>query len=228
MSTFFTLIIAFISLLVSSFAQAQPHLDAGTILRKMASNYIGVNDYHTQVMVKEFKSGGVVKTQKFLYTFKKPNRIHIDFESPRAGWTLVYPDENGKVALRSPGDKHFFTLHLSTSSRFLRAGSGQRIDQTDMGLLIENISHSVTDKRKGPVQIVQVGGIIQISVLAEDHFNDNIETLYRFSIDARTWLPVEVEESTPDGKPKRTVEFRDTMTNIGTPDAFFEMKETPQ
>ena len=134
--------------------------------------------------------------------------------------TLVYPDKDGKVVLH-----YFFTLHLAPDSPLLRGASGQRIDQTDLGLLIRNISHSLRDQSKGPVEKTEEERGIHLRVLADDHFREGVVTLYRFVIDKNLWLPVEVDESNPGGLLERTVIFRNLKTNINLPDRFFEFDE---
>ena len=71
------------------------------------------------------------------------------------------------------------------------------MDQTDLGLLVRNIAHSLTDQRRGTIKISEQDCCLLVEVLAEDHFFSGVLTLYRFSIDKTRWLPVGVEEFTP-------------------------------
>ena len=206
--------------LLCSHANASVPLSAEDVVKKMEAAYAVVQDYRTEVDVKSRKA-----RDKFIYTFKKPNYIRIDFISPHSGWILIYPDEKGKAVVRSSGSKHFLELHLSTQNRLIKKPSGQRVDQTDMGLLINNISHSVTDKSKGPVKIAEQDGTIEMNVLAEDHFSAGVVTMYRFLVDRGSWLPIGVDEFTPDGAPKRTVRFRNTVVNLGTEESSFRLNK---
>jgi len=99
------------------------------------------------------------------------------------------------------------------------------MDQTDLGLLVRNIAHSLTDQRRGTIKISEQDCCLLIEVLAEDHFLSGVLTLYRFSIDKTRWLPVRVEEFTPDGIVKRKGIFRDLRTSITLPNVFFRMEE---
>jgi hypothetical protein len=94
-----------------------------------------------------------------------------------------------------------------------------------MGLLIRNIAHSLTDQRRGAAEIKEADGTIEISVLAEDHFLKGIVTRYRFFIDEGLCLPTRIEESTPDGVPRRTIIFRDLRVNRGIDDTVFKGRE---
>ncbi len=208
----------FMTSLLPSSVYGKNSVDPETILKKMEGAYSAVNDYQANMETTTYQESGSSQTKKFLYTFKKPKRIRLDFESPDKGMILVYPDKNGKVAVH----RHF-TFHLSPDSSFLRVSPGQRIDQTDLGLLITNIRHSLTDQRRGPVKISEEDGNIEIRVLAEDHFRKGVTTQYRFTIDERLWLPVKVEEFTSGGGLERSILFRNLRTNIGVPDSFFEL-----
>jgi hypothetical protein len=168
--------------------------------------------------------GQVVETERFLYTFRKPDHIRIDMESPYAGMVLVYPGEDGKVTVKPGGFFGFMKLNLSPDSSLLNAAKGQRIDQTDMGLLIKNIEHSLTDRRHGEVKISEQDGQVRIEVLAEDHFLAGVLTLYHFFIDKTRWLPVEIREFAPTkGILKREVRFRNLKTSIGITESFFRI-----
>ncbi len=194
-----------------------------SIIEKMKAAYAQVGDYQTETDVRVYRDGQIAETERFLYTFKKPNHIRIDLEVPDNGTILVYPDVDGKVDVRPGGLTGFLRLHLSPGSALLRNLSGQRIDQTDLGLLIQNIARSLTNKRRGELNVSKQNGRVRIEVLAEDHFLTGVLTLYHFVIDKTRWLPVEVQEFTPDGIIKREVTFRHLRTSIGIPDSYFQI-----
>jgi outer membrane lipoprotein-sorting protein len=193
------------------------------LLKNMEPAYNEVNDYQTKVEVRTYDDDNSYTTEKFLYTFKKPKRIRIDLESPHPGMVLVYPDRNGKVGVRPSGWASFFKLSLAPDSFLLTVSSDQKIDQTDMGLLIENITKSLTDERHGRPEIEEEGGFIRIRVLADNHFRKGVRTRYEFLIDKMNWLPVEISEFTADGVLERRVIFSDLKVNIGVKDSFFQL-----
>jgi outer membrane lipoprotein-sorting protein len=209
--------------LLGSHVSAEAPLDAPALLKKMEAAYAKVKDYRTRVEIKTFNNDGISETEKFLYTFKEPNLIRIDFESPHAGMIVVYPDKNGKVVVQPAGIAHLLKLHLAPDNRLLTGSSGQRIDQTDIGLLINNVAHSLTDQRRGPIAITQEKHSVQVRVLAVNHFHPEILTLYRFFVDEKDWLPSAVEEFTPDGTLQRSISFIGLTINNGTPDSFFQL-----
>ncbi len=200
-------------------------LDSESLLNKMEAAYAAVKDYQVDVEVRVYRRDTSFQTKRFLYTFKKPTWIRLDFELPHPGMVLVYPDKNGKVVIRPSGWTRFFKPHLSPDSFLLKDSSGQRVDQTDIGLLIRNISHSLTDQRRGPVEVSEDDGRIELRALADDHFRKGVVTRYRFFIDKELWLPAGVEELTPDSIYKRTVTFRNLRVNTGVSDSFFQLEE---
>ncbi len=214
--------VVLLSYFIISYASPEVQLDADSILKRMDSAYAAVKDYRTEVEVKIYEGRESFDAEKFLYTFRKPNGIRLDFESPHSGMVIVYPDKSGKVSVRPGGVAHIFQFHLSSGNPLIRGSSGQRIDQTDLGLLIKNIAHSLTDQARGPVEIEEDGDI-RIRVLAVNHFQEGIVTLYHFFIDKHLWLPVKVEESMPNGQLERTITFRNLRINTGVSDSFFQV-----
>jgi outer membrane lipoprotein-sorting protein len=209
--------------LLSTWAAGWITSDTEELLNKMEAAYVGIEDYRARLQIKARGRDGSLKTKKVLYTFKKPQWVRLDFELPHPGMVLIYPDKNGKVLVRPSGWARFLKLHLAPDNFLLKVSPGQRIDQTDLGLLIRNISHSLTDRRRGQMEVEREDGYIRLRVLADNHFREGIVTRYQFVIDRRLWLPVEVEESTPDGILERLVVFRSLRVNIGVPDSFFQL-----
>jgi outer membrane lipoprotein-sorting protein len=205
-----------------SYSSAQMALETGTLLKKMEASYAGVKDYQAGVEERTYNKDGSFKIKKFLYTFKKSGCIRLDFVIPHSGMVLVYPGKNGEVVIR-PSGFPFFKFHLGLDNPLLRVDSGQRLDETDLGLLIKNIAHSLTDQRRGPVEVEEEDGYIRVQVLADSHFQKGVETLYRFLIDQKLWLPVQVEESTPGGRLERKIVFHNLRTNISVLDSFFRL-----
>lgn len=195
------------------------------IITKMETAYAKVEEYQAELKVSEYRHGQIIEMKRFRYTFKKPYHLRIDMESPHPGTVLVYPDKNGKVTVKPGGLAGFLVLHLSLDSAFFKNIVGQRMDQTDLGLLVRNIAHSLTDQRRGTIKISEQDCCLLIDVLAEDHYLAGVLTLYRFSIDKTRWLPVGVEEFTPDGIIKRKGIILNLRSPIALPEDFFRIEK---
>jgi len=208
--------------LLSIPANAADHADAQAFLRRMESAYEAVRDYRASVQVILVAENGARRTEEFIYTFKKPRQFRIDFQVPQPGTILIFPDEEGKVLVR-PWGLRFLDLHLAPDSVFLSNPSGQRVDQTDFGLLIRNIGRSMDGGRRGPLEILEEDHYVRIRVLAENHFREGKVTQYDFTIDKETYLPAEIEEWTPDGVLERKITFRNLAVHTGVPDSLFRL-----
>lgn len=212
----------FLLTLLSIPANAADHADAQALLKRMEAAYEAVNDYRVLVQVILPAENTAKRTEEFIYTFKKPRHVRIDFQMPQPGTILIFPDEEGKVLVR-PWGWRFLDLHLAPDNLFLANPSGQRVDQADFGLLIRNIGRSIDGGRRGSLEILEKNYYIKIQVLAEDHFRDGKITRYQFTIDKNTCLPAEIEEWTPDGIFERKILFRNLAVNTGVPDSFFRL-----
>jgi len=207
--------------LLSIPANAADHADAQALLRRMESAYEAVRDYRASVQVILVAENGAKRTEEFIYTFKKPRQFRIDFQVPQPGTILIFPDEEGKVLVR-PWGWRFMDLHLAPDSVFLANPSGQRVDQTDFGLLIRNMGRSMDGGRRGPLEIIEEDHYVRIRVLAENHFREGKLTKYQFTIAKDTFLPAEIEEWTPDGLFERKITFRNLAVNTDVPESFFQ------
>ena len=204
-------------------AAADTGTDVQDFLKRVEAAYARVIDYRTRIEVTTYEKGGDVEIKKFLYTFKKPNRIRLDFESPHPGLILSYPDPKGQVMVRPSILVPFLKLRLAPDNFLLLDSSGQRVDQTDLGSLIKHIERSLTDQRRGPAGITNENGLIRIRVLADNPYRTGSVTGYQFFIDTTLFLPVKVEESTPEGRLQRRITFESLMINTGVDDGFFQL-----
>jgi len=207
------------------FASEEMLPDTLTLMAYMERAYATVYDYQAKIEVRTYKGDKNFDAEIFMYRFKKPHLLRIDIESPRTGMVLVYPDKNGKAVVRLPGFARFFPLHLSPDHFLLKGSFEQPIDKTDLGLLIENIGHSLADQPYRTPNVKEQDGYFVIQVIAQNHFREGVITNYRFFIDKGRWLPVRVEESTPGGRLERSIAFNDLKINVGLSDKIFVLDE---
>jgi outer membrane lipoprotein-sorting protein len=73
------------------------------------------------------------------YFYKKPGLVRMEFVRPHAGAVLIYNPRIQSVRLWPFGVGHFPELSLSPGNPLIRSLSGQRVDQSDVGALFENI-----------------------------------------------------------------------------------------
>jgi outer membrane lipoprotein-sorting protein len=209
---------------VSGFAQTATQTEIEALLNRMKTAYSAVSNYQVNVEVKDYWPGAKFAAKRFLYTFEKnPEHIRMDFRQPYPGMVIVYPDKNGEVVVQPFKWAKFIKLHLSPDSSLLRDASGQPINQTDLGALIQKISRSLTVERRGPVTMEAKDDRIEAGVLAPDEFRKGVTTRYLFIIDKSSWLPAGVEEWSPDNTPRRKIYFRHLRINITIPKGYFNL-----
>ena len=213
-------LVVFLAVLATLSAEPQD-VSPAVLVRNMQSAYEKVKDYRMKVIIRRQGGDGVWNQEEFTYTYKKPHHVRIDFKTPRSGTMVVYPDKEGKVLVR-PWGLRALDLHLSPESFLLRDPSGQRVDQTDLGLLIGNISKSINERRRGPLELFEEQYSFVLKVLSEDHFRRAQTTSYSFIIDKESWLPMEILEATPEGFLKRRIIFEDLQINPGITQGFFQ------
>jgi outer membrane lipoprotein-sorting protein len=199
--------------------------EAAGIVARMTTAYEKVAGYQTATETSEYRDDRIVATRRFRYSFHKPDRLRIDMETPHPGMRIVYPDEKGQVFVHFGGWMSFMKLRLAPDNSLFATRAGQRLDQSDFGLLIRNIGRSIGEERRGELTVREKDGRVQLEVVATDHFLPEEVTRYCFVIDRTLWLPVAVTESTPEGRLKRTIRFRDLTIVPAFPEDFFRIDE---
>lgn len=72
------------------------------------------------------------------YRYQKPGYIRMDFIKPHKGAALVYRPDTGKVKLRPFGIMKPLVLTMKPTARLVRSPSGHRVDESDLGVLLQN------------------------------------------------------------------------------------------
>jgi outer membrane lipoprotein-sorting protein len=196
--------------------------DSEQLIARMETAYRNIQDYQTRLMITGFgKDDAFQSRQELVYRFKKPNKIRIDFVSPHSGMTILYPTSDGKVLLQPSGWASVLTLRLDSRSSLLEISPGQQIDETDFGVLIANIRHSLTDMFLGELDVNVSPAQTVLTVLSDNPFQRGVRTRFIFVVDNRLSLPVRVTEMDPGGGLRRTVDYRDLKINSGLSEALF-------
>ncbi len=207
----------FALLLFAPVINAAESVTPKSVVDKMEEAYARIHEYRADVEVKTYKGNGKVDVKRFLFWFKKPDHIRMEFQSPYNGMVIIYPDEEGKVLIHK-----FMTFRRSIDDpMMLDEKTGQRLDQTGVGPLIDDIARSVGRNRKSPVNMKEDESNVGIRVLAGDPLRPGVENEFKYVIDKRFWLPVEVDESTADGRLIRVTTYGDLRINPAIPDELF-------
>jgi len=76
--------------------------------------------------------------QVIAYRYQKPGFVRMDFIKPHKGAALVYRPDTGKVKLRPFGIMKPLVLTMKPTARLVRSPSGHRVDESDLGVLLQN------------------------------------------------------------------------------------------
>jgi len=85
------------------------------------------------------------------YRYQKPGYVRMDFVKPHKGAALVYRPDTGKVQLRPFGFSKFLKLTMKPSAKLILSPSGHRVDESDLGVLLENAQRLA---QQGSVEIL--------------------------------------------------------------------------
>jgi outer membrane lipoprotein-sorting protein len=77
--------------------------------------------------------------EHILYYYQKPGLVRMEFFRPHAGAVIIYNPHTQLVRLWPFGVGHFPKISLSPANPLIQSLSGQRVDQSDIGALFENI-----------------------------------------------------------------------------------------
>lgn len=157
------------------------------------------------------------------YSYRKPGYVRMDFTTPHSGAVLIYNPVSGKVKLWPFGLGTFPVLNLSPTDSLIQDGNGHRVDQSDLGVLLNNIrrlQHGGTTATIGD-EIVAGKSTLHLSVAGPEGKTVDAVHQYEIWLDKQSGFPIKVASYAPDGKLLETV-FMDAMViNIHFPSAFF-------
>jgi outer membrane lipoprotein-sorting protein len=109
-----------------------PAMASESILDQAVEQFQAITSYSTTM-----RSFG--KAEHIInYRYKKPGYVRMDFVKPHKGAALVYRPETGKVQLRPFGFIKSIALTMEPTSKLVRSPSGHRVDESDIGVLLEN------------------------------------------------------------------------------------------
>lgn len=160
------------------------------------------------------KSSAAGESEIIRYSYKKPGFVRMDFERPYKGAVLIYNPLKKQVRLWPLG-LTFFALTLSPENRLVQSRTGQRVDQSDVGALWQNVK---TLKDNGEARVLgheTVNGtqVLRISVTGRENFV--VDNVHRFDIwlEEKISFPAKVVSSGADGELIETVVFEDLKVN---------------
>ena len=163
------------------------------------------------------------ETKVIRYSYRKPGYVRMDFSTPHAGAVLIYNPANGKVKLWPFGAGTFPVLNLSPTDSLITDENGHRVDQSDMGVLLNNIRRLQQGGTTALPGEETVAGkpTLHLSVVGPE--GKTVEGVHRYEVwfDKQSGLPGKVVSYGPGGKLLETVQMEAMTINVRFPPDFF-------
>lgn len=174
-----------------------------------------------QVMVRSVSSQN--ETKVIRYSYRKPGHVRMDFSTPHAGAALIYNPGNGKVKLWPFGVGTFPVLNLSPTDSLITDENGHRVDQSDLGVLLNNIRHLQQGGTTTTLGEAIIAGkpTLHLSVVGPEGKTVDAVHHYEIWFDKQSGLPIKVVSYGLAGKLLETVLMEAMAINVRFPPDFF-------
>lgn len=156
------------------------------------------------------------------YSYKKPGFVRMDFVQPHKGAVLIYNPLTRNVRLWPFGGR-LFSLTLSPENRLVQSPTGQRVDRSDIGVLLDNVK---TLQRNGETtvlgeEIVAGKKTVRLAVAGTRNFVAGNVHRYDLWLDSATLLPLKVVSRDVKDHIIETVVMDDLEINVKLADELF-------
>lgn len=193
-------------------------MSAGDPVQASLARYRMIGSYRTTLVATHGGSSEVIR-----YSYRKPGFVRMEFIKPHKGSVLVYDPGSGAVRLRPFGFAKGLVLTMNPSNRLVKSALGHRVDQSDIGTLLERVARlqeqGVTTMRQTdfapgrPAMEVTVEGWPGVAL-------DGTHT-FVLVLDESSMLPVRVRTYGEDGVLREEVAMTNLETDVPLDDALF-------
>lgn len=154
--------------------------------------------------------------QVIRYFYRKPGWIRMEFVQPHNGMVLIYDPGAHKVQLWPFGVGHAPVLRLGPGNPLLRSRSGQRIDRSDVGALLENLEKLRACGCMTPLgeQQVAAQAAAGFDIIGDGAYSVAGVHRYRVWLAPDSLFPLKVESFDADGAMIETVEMTDVAIDV--------------
>lgn len=150
------------------------------------------------------------------YFFQKPGFVRMEFIRPHAGAVLVYSPLTRRVRLWPFGAGRFPELNLSPSNPLIQSSRNQRVDQSDVGVLLGNVQRLAQDGSLGPADEQALAGrqVLHLSVTGTGDLTVAGVHRYELWLDAASLFPLKVISRDLQDVIIETVHMEDAEINV--------------
>ncbi len=157
------------------------------------------------------------------YYYKKPGFVRMEFIRPHDGVLLIYNPDTRRVRVWPFGAEHFPEFSLSPGNPLIQSLSGIRVDQSDVGMLFENIRTLQAGGNTEMLGEESIGGRMALHFIVTGAGGIAVANVHRRELwlDMASQFPVKVISRDLRDAIIETVTMEDLKINTTLPEAFF-------
>ena len=183
-------------------------------------NYKHVKSYQVTL-----KSEASTSSTEIKYYYKKPGFVRMEFIKPYKGAVLVYNPTTKKVRVRPFRFLKPFVLTLSPGNKLIRSPTGHRIDESDIGILLQMVQKLQSYGKTERLGQETIGNKKTILMSVKGEGESTIDGIHKYLLwlDEKTLLPLMVSSHNSKGVLIENVLMDDLQINIIFPEDFFSL-----
>lgn len=184
-----------------------PLTDAIACYRKVESYRVTIHSVHADAQ------------EHLRYFYQKPGFVRMEFIRPHAGAVLVYDPSTQRVRLWPLGAGRFPELNLSPTNPLIQSSRHQRIDQSDVGVLLGNMQMLGQGGSLGPTDEQALAGrqLLHLRVTGTGNFTVAGVHSHELWLDAASLFPVKVISRGLQDAMIETVHMEDAEIDVALP-----------
>jgi len=171
------------------------------------------------------RSGSGDNGEVIRYYYKRPGFIRMEFVTPHKGAVLVYDPVAKTVRIRPLAFIPAFVLTLSPDNSLVKSAQGHRVDESDIGALLQRVRR-LQERGTTIVQREErVGGKESVVVAVEGEKGRALEGIHRYVLwlDRSTLLPLKSAAYDSKGTQVEEVLMDDLEVNVELSDSLFKL-----
>jgi outer membrane lipoprotein-sorting protein len=157
------------------------------------------------------------------YFFQKPGFVRMEFIRPHAGAVLIYSPSTQRVRLWPFGVGRFPELNLSPGNPLIQSSRGQRVDRSDVGVLLGHVQVLAQGGSLGPADKQALAGrqALHFSVTGTGSLTVAGAHRYELWLDAASLFPLKVVSRDLQDVIMETVHMEDAEIDVPLPMTLF-------
>lgn len=182
------------------------------------AHYRTVDGYQATIRATRGHNGETIH-----YSYQRPGLVRMEFITPHQGALLIYKPSDRRVYLWPFGTTKLPPLKLDPDNPLIRSPTGQKVDRSDVGALLDN-AHLL--QQAGRTEIVgkeTIENRIGLHVEITGNPDVRVGEVHRYDLwfDEKTYFPIKIVSYRIDNAPIETVVMGEVQLNPVFPKRFF-------